>query len=383
MKKLLCTLVALTCVLNLTACGSSSDSSSNLETTTASAIASSESTSAATSKVDEVDEDINLSSICSWVTSKIWNDGFCNIYHYVESGKDAIGQEMDIEFTIDNLKIAYAKKDAYNDYIQSLDDSIPEQAQLINAWNKMNEQIDILYKKVTTELPRPADKTYEFKYSLFKQYFDTFYDLCFEIDDPVLKKTKNASGHTTSNTETMSAAAVTQTTTKPISEDSSNNKDVDLDDINVSRVNGDVILTMPSDIISSDEENSFEDILKNPHIKGVTDNGDGTVKVVIPESEYDALMNEIHAQFAESIKEIVQSEEYSTITDIKFNDEFTSFKIYVTDQQSFDDSTDSIVFLSLYLIAGYYAYFDGREVTEEDLEIRLFDANGNEFFEED
>ena len=208
-------------------------------------------------------------------------------------------------------------------------------------------------------------------------------DLCFEIDDPVLKKTKNASGHTTSNTETMSAAAVTQTTTKPISEDSSNNKDVDLDDINVSRVNGDVILTMPSDIISSDEENSFEDILKNPHIKGVTDNGDGTVKVVIPESEYDALMNEIHAQFAESIKEIVQSEEYSTITDIKFNDEFTSFKIYVTDQQSFDDSTDSIVFLSLYLIAGYYAYFDGREVTEEDLEIRLFDANGNEFFEED
>ena len=143
MKKLLCTLVALTCVINLTACGSSSDSSSNLE-----------STSAATSKADEVDEDINLSSICSWVTSKIWNDGFCDICHYVESGKDAIGQEMDIEFTIDNLKIAYAKKDAYNDYIQSLDDSIPEQAQLINAWNKMNEQIDILYKIVNFHIKK-------------------------------------------------------------------------------------------------------------------------------------------------------------------------------------------------------------------------------------
>lgn len=379
MKKLLCTLVALTCAINLAACGSNSDSSSKSEASTAST--STFVSSEATSKADEVEEDIDLPTICNWATSKIWNDGFCNIYHYVESGKDSIGQEMDIEFTVYNLKIAYEKKDAYNDYIQSLDDSVPEQAQLINAWNKMSEQIDILYEKVTTEPPRPADKTYEFKYSLFKQYFDTFYSLCFEIDDPVFKRTQSTSNFTALNTEMSSTAEATKTTTEPLVESSSDN--FDIDDIKVSRVNGDVILTLPSDIISSGEENSFEDLSKNPHVKGITDNGDGTVKVVIPETEYYALMNEIHEQFAESIKEIAQSEDYPTITDIKFNDEFTSFKIYVTDQQSFDDSTDSIVFLSLYLIAGYYAYFDGREVTEEDLEIRLFDANGKEFFEED
>ena len=132
-------------------------------------------------------EEIKMIDVANWATKDIWNDGFCNIYHYVEDGKDATGRDMDINFTIDNLKIAMEKKDEYDTFIHSLDDGVSEQAQLINAWDKMMEQADSLYQKAISETPRPSDETYEFNTDLFKQYFDTFYSLALEIRNPTFK----------------------------------------------------------------------------------------------------------------------------------------------------------------------------------------------------
>ena len=103
------------------------------------------------------------------------------------SGTNSVGEQMDIDFTVSNLKIAMEKKDEYNAFIHTLDDSVPEQAQLINAWDKMMEQTDILYTKAITDTPRPSDETYEFNTDLFKQYFDTFYEVAMELDKPKFK----------------------------------------------------------------------------------------------------------------------------------------------------------------------------------------------------
>lgn len=180
MKKAILIFTALALTLALTACGDDSSSKSSKKKNTKA-----ESSSVSASATEKTD--IRLNDVTSWATGKIWNDGFCDIYHYVESGTNSVGEQMDIDFTVSNLKIAMEKKDEYNAFIHTLDDSVPEQAQLINAWDKMMEQTDILYTKAITDTPRPSDETYEFNTDLFKQYFDTFYEVAMELDKPKFK----------------------------------------------------------------------------------------------------------------------------------------------------------------------------------------------------
>lgn len=174
MKKLICILTVLSCLTMLAACESDDDDSPK------------KSKSKAVSSQSQT-SDIKLSDVVNWATGDIWNKGFCDIYHYVEDGKGSTGQQLDIEFTVENLKIAYEKKEEYNDYIHSLDGSISEQAQLINAWDKMCGEMDALYTKATNETPKAADPSYEFNTDLFKQYFDVFYSLGTKIKEPIFK----------------------------------------------------------------------------------------------------------------------------------------------------------------------------------------------------
>jgi hypothetical protein len=190
MKKYLSVLFAATMLISLCGCSSGKSKSESTKAETSSA---NETVEATTAKETEISteattfkEKINLTDVCNWVTSDIWNKGFCDISHYVEDGKSSTGETMDIEFTISNLKNAMDKKDDYNKFILSLDDSIAEQEQLKEAWKKMIEQVDMLYNQVINTTPTAADKTYSFDTGLFKQYYDTFYKLSLNIKDPVI-----------------------------------------------------------------------------------------------------------------------------------------------------------------------------------------------------
>ena len=155
MKKLLILIIA---ALLFTSCGTQTKSNSKNK---------------ANNKAAEQSE-ITLDEVYNWLGGDIWNKGFCDIYHYVEDGKGATGNDIDIEFTVDELKVSMEKKDKYEQFILSLDESVPENAQIIKAWKKLSEQMDILYNKVISETPRPKDPDYEFNTDLFSQYLNSF-----------------------------------------------------------------------------------------------------------------------------------------------------------------------------------------------------------------
>ncbi|NLT10659.1 MAG: hypothetical protein GXY08_14355 [Ruminococcus sp.] len=175
MKRTMALLLSLACICSIYSCGDKKSSNKKSRS------------SSITGKNSSADEEIKIITVSNWATKDIWNDGFSDISHFLEDGKSAAGYDMDIDFTLDNLKISMEKKEKYTEFINSLDDSIPEQAQLINSWNKMCEQIDILYNKVITEKPKAGDRKYDFNTDLFYQYFRKFYEIAIDMKEPVFK----------------------------------------------------------------------------------------------------------------------------------------------------------------------------------------------------
>lgn len=117
----------------------------------------------------------------NWIVGDIWNDGIHTVESYAKNGTDTAGQQIDIDFCIDNLVIAYGDKEKYGAVVHALDDSITEQNQLITAWDKMIEQADMLIEKAKSEKPEPNDENYAFDTDLFFQYMDGFTDACSKV----------------------------------------------------------------------------------------------------------------------------------------------------------------------------------------------------------
>lgn len=55
-----------------------------------------------------------------WQCEDIWNNGYCDIYHYIEDGTNSIGEKMNISKTISQLSIKYKKRNFYNEYVYSV-----------------------------------------------------------------------------------------------------------------------------------------------------------------------------------------------------------------------------------------------------------------------
>ena len=200
---------------------------------------------------------------------------------------------------------------------------------------------------------------------------------------------------TTTKTETTTKlTTAAESTTKPevitsAADGDDSNLDLietlGLDKITVKKVASQVIITMPSDYLEEDpedeDEDSFVSMINEHNAQVLGDNGDGTVSIAFSESDYNALMGDTRNEFDKSIQEIID-DEYSTITDIKHNADYSAFEVYVTDQEEFKASYDSFSLVSIIIEAVVYNTLSGNTDIENTFSFRYFDANGIEFFVE-
>ncbi|ETT56330.1 hypothetical protein NYE24_12135 [Paenibacillus sp. FSL H7-0350] len=118
-----------------------------------------------------------LTDIRNFVVSDIWNVGFVDISSYISSGTSSTGENMDIDFTIEQLGKAMNKKAEYDAYIRGLDtkyDSIKK------IWIKLSGEIDRMYKQIQDTPPKANDTNSKLDTGIFKQYLSAFTD---EVDD--------------------------------------------------------------------------------------------------------------------------------------------------------------------------------------------------------
>lgn len=111
-----------------------------------------------------------LSEINNWYIGDIWNN-FVNFDSYRLNGKDCTGSDIDIDYAYEQFEKAYAKKEQYDSYINALSDD--EYSDLKKAWDKMNEQIELIYNDLQENGIKEGSP--RFSLDLLRQYSDAFY----------------------------------------------------------------------------------------------------------------------------------------------------------------------------------------------------------------
>lgn len=123
------------------------------------------------SNPEENETDNMLSTIKDWYVGEIWNN-FVDFSWYRETGKDSTGSDIDIEFAFNGFLESYALKEEYNAYINSISG---ENGELAEVWNKMNEQIELIYQDLQTNGVSEGSPSLEL--DLLRQYSERFYEL--------------------------------------------------------------------------------------------------------------------------------------------------------------------------------------------------------------
>lgn len=344
--------------LMLASCGSTGEqdpkTSSTKETTT---------TASETVSISEsVPEEITLNDVNHWATQDIWNKGFCDIDSYVKRGKDSTGKDMDIEFTISSLKKAMEKKDSYNEFLHTTYDSNPDYEQLLLSWDKMIEQTDILFEKVTTETPRPSDDTYEFNNDLFIQYYMSFYSECNSLSkgsSVIITKTETKATETTAPEE--SEPETTTTTTEP-------------EEVKTEK------LLMVKEIVGDDPQAFINAILAEDGILSADQNDDGSVTIVCTEEKYIEYRDSYKQSSKDTISGNVQEGKYPTVTAVSYDDDLYEFYITVTDYDAFMNGPDVSLKWQIAFSAGFY---HTSLYEDNTLILHYLDQDGNEIASEE
>lgn len=115
-----------------------------------------------------------IHEINNWYVSDVWNK-FVDFDSYRKTGKDCTGSEIDIDFAYEKFKKSYEKKNEYDSYINELSD---EYIEFKETWNKMSEQIDIVYKDLEDNGIENGGESLSLDY--LRQYSDYFWDLVYD-----------------------------------------------------------------------------------------------------------------------------------------------------------------------------------------------------------
>lgn len=138
-----------------------------------------------------------------------------------------------------------------------------------------------------------------------------------------------------------------------------------------------VTLTLKSVIVGDEVDDLISLPDENDNVLSINVNEDGSVTIVCTREYYEEALQKAKEECSRIMDEIVPKGDYPTITNIEYNDDFTEFYITVTDEESYNNSLDSMFMFYVYYAAGiYHAYAQTQDVT---ITVHMIDQNNNEF----
>lgn len=165
---------------------------------------------------------------------------------------------------------------------------------------------------------------------------------------------------------------VAETTVAESSEESRSNLEA-VGDVKVDKGIFDVKLEIPADFVGNSTQ---EDLDKKAAEYGykATLNADGSATYEMTKSQHKKMMEDYAASLNESMAKMVGSESCPNVTDVKANEDFTSFTI--TTKNTEPDLGESMSVISLYVMSGAYNIFNGTPV--DNVHIDFVNADSGE-----
>lgn len=139
-----------------------------------------------------------------------------------------------------------------------------------------------------------------------------------------------------------------------------------------------VEITIPAQWSTENEAFNMDDLLgEESAFESVETNADGSVTITMTKSEHDELMAKVREAYDAGLTELLQSDAYSTITDVKANDDYTEFEVYIDGEQlGLAESMSSLVF---YMYGGLYGILSGNPA--EGARVDFINANTGEIID--
>ncbi|MSS64604.1 hypothetical protein [Velocimicrobium porci] len=105
----------------------------------------------------------------NWVCEDVWNNYFCDMYHYIESGTGSLGQKLNAKKCIKNGK-KVVKKVAYYDAQMKKLSNTKKNKKAKEIWKKLKKEIIMLDKQLQEKTPKANDESYIFNTDKFQTY---------------------------------------------------------------------------------------------------------------------------------------------------------------------------------------------------------------------
>lgn len=175
----------------------------------------------------------------------------------------------------------------------------------------------------------------------------------------------------------------------------SNNEDKSKDDSQVSESDRDnekknesvevdkglvnVTLTIPASMFEGQDVNQKAEEMKEEGIKEVTVNDDGSVILEMSKDKHKELVKEMKKMLVENFDEIKSSEEFQSIKDVKYDDDFKEITLEV-DKVKYEQSFDGMAVWGMLITTGMYHIYDGVPADDVSFKINIKDADTGEVF---
>jgi hypothetical protein len=145
-------------------------------------------------------------------------------------------------------------------------------------------------------------------------------------------------------------------------------------DVDVDKGLFNVTITVPKDFIGDTTQEDIDKSVKEKGYKSGTLNDDGSVTYVMNKEQHNELMKGIKESIDNSLAEMIGSENTPNITDVKANDDYTSFT--VTTKSTELGLAESFSVMAFYTYGGMYAIFNGETV--DNIHVDFVNADSGE-----
>lgn len=138
----------------------------------------------------------------------------------------------------------------------------------------------------------------------------------------------------------------------------------------------DVTITLPASMFEGEDVNASAEKMKEEGCKEATVNEDGSITVKVSKSKHKEMMEEMRASMIEYLEEMKTSEDFKSIKDVTYNEDFTKFTLEVI-QDEYEGSFDSFSAMGIGMMSSMYHIYNGvlAEKVKVTIDIKNFETD--------